>query len=103
MRDLLELLKEIKTSPGGVIRAHRKNFRITLKELSKATGIAESNLSLIENDKVEIGIKRATLVGAALGVDPAFIIFPSGYEPYKTEAEQVRKTARRLFLKKIAA
>jgi len=103
MNDLLELLKNQKASPGSVIRAHRRNFKITLKELSKATGIAESNLSLVENDKVEIGIKRATLIGAALGVDPAFIMFPNGYEPYKEEADKVKKVAKRIFQQKIVA
>ena len=104
MQDLLELLKDQKNTPGGVIRAHRTNFKITLKELSKATGIAESNLSLIENDKVEIGVKRATLIGAALGIDPAFIMFPNGYEPFKAEKERVQKAARKMFSgKKIVA
>jgi transcriptional regulator with XRE-family HTH domain len=100
MWDLLEVLENVKSTPGGVIRAHRKNFKITLRDLSKITGIAESNLSLIENDKVEIGSKRARLIAAALGIDPSFIMFPNGYEPYRKEVEKVRSVARRFLSSK---
>jgi transcriptional regulator with XRE-family HTH domain len=100
MRDLLEVLKDIKSTPGSVVRAHRTNFKITLKDLAKITGIAESNLSLIENDKVEMGVKRASLIAAALGIDPSFIMFPNGYEPYKKEVDKVRTVARRFLSSK---
>ena len=103
MKDLLEVLAKVKgpSTPGSVIRAHRRNWKITLKELSETTGIAESNLSLIENDKVEIGTRRAALIGAALGIDPAFILFPEGAETsYKKEVERVSKKASKLFAEK---
>ncbi|MEK6772933.1 MAG: helix-turn-helix transcriptional regulator [Bdellovibrionota bacterium] len=58
-------LKFPKTTPGKVIRAFRKNFNITQQELAEVTGIAETNLSAIENDKVEIGVKRAVQVASA--------------------------------------
>ena len=54
----------------SIIKTDRKQFQFMLKELSKATGIAELNLSLIENDPLEVGIRRATLIEAALGDDP---------------------------------
>lgn len=103
MKDLLEVIGKVKgpSTPGSVIRAHRRNWKITLKELGEMTGIAESNLSLIENDKVEIGIRRASLIGAALGIDPAFILFPKGTEgAFKKEVERVSKKASRLLAEK---
>ena len=103
MKNLLEVIGKIKgpSTSGSVIRAHRRNWKITLKELSEMTGIAESNLSLIENDKVEIGTRRASLIGAALGIDPAFILFPDGAEgALKKEVERVRKKASRLMTQK---
>jgi transcriptional regulator with XRE-family HTH domain len=69
-----------KGTPGKIIRAHRNRLGLTLKELEEATGIQESNLSAIENDRTEIGPERAYLIGAALGVDPEFILMPLGYE-----------------------
>lgn len=103
MKNLLEVIKKVKgpSTSGSVIRAHRRNWEITLKELSEMTGIAESNLSLIENDKVEIGTRRASLIGAALGIDPAFILFPEGAEgAFKKEIERVSKKAAKLLAEK---
>ena len=100
MKNLLEVIAKVKgpSTSGSVIHAHRRNWKITLKELSKMTGIAESNLSLIENDKVEIGVRRASLIGAALGIDPAFILFPEGAEgAFQKEVERVRKAASKVF------
>ncbi len=97
-KDFFDDLKHVRTSPGGIIRAFRTNFKITLKELSEATGLAESNLSLIENDKVEVGVKRASLIATALGVDPSSILFPFGYKsPYQKKIEEVKKMAIRIF------
>lgn len=98
-KDLMDFLPKDSTA-GSIIRAFRKNFRVTLKELSKLTGIPESNLSAIENDKLEIGVKRATLIGAALGIAPESLLFPNGKSQYEKEAERVRKAAEKLFAAK---
>ena len=103
MKNLLEVINKVKapSTSGSVIRAHRRNWKITLKELNEMTGIAESNLSLIENDKVEIGTRRASLLGAALGIDPALILFPEGAEgAFKKEIDRVRKKSSRLLAEK---
>ena len=103
MKDLLEVMKRVKgpSTSGSVIRAHRRNWKITLKELSEITGIAESNLSLIENDKVEIGTRRASLIGAGLGIDPAFILFPEGtLGAFKKEIDRVSRKSSRLLAEK---
>lgn len=100
MRDFFSLKLQAAT-PGQVILAFRKNFSITQKELSEVTGIAESNLSAIEQDKVELGAKRAALIAAAFGVEPGIILFPKGFEgSYASELEAIRKAASKLFAKK---
>ena len=94
-------LKLINTTPGGVIKAFRRNFQITQQELAVVTGIAETNLSAIENDKIEIGIKRAVLIAAALGIDPASILFPHGYEAsYGKDVRAVQVASAKLMAKK---
>ncbi|MGK5084837.1 helix-turn-helix transcriptional regulator [Bdellovibrionota bacterium FG-1] len=103
MKNLLEVISQVKapSTSGSVIRAHRRNWKITLKELGEMTEIAESNLSLIENDKVEIGTRRASLIGAALGIDPAFILFPEGAAgTFKKEVARVSKKASKLLAEK---
>ena len=94
-------LKQVKTTPGGVIKAFRKNFQITQQELAKVTGIAETNLSAIESNKVEIGVKRAVLIATAFGIDPAIILFPNGYESsYSKDIKAVQQAAEKMMSKK---
>ena len=95
-QELLDFLPKDSTA-GSIIRAFRKKFKVTLKELSKLTGIPESNLSTIENGRLEIGVKRATLIGAALGISPESLLFPNGKSQYEKEAKRVRQAASRLF------
>lgn len=99
-KDFFDLKTELATS-GEVIRAFRTNFHITQKELAQVTGIAETNLSAIENNKIELGVKRAVLIGVALGLDPAFILFPNGGENlYKDEVKLVKKASAKLLANK---
>ena len=94
-------LKLEKATSGEIIKAFRKNFQITQKELAEVTGIAETNLSAIENNKIEIGVKRAVLIGAALGLDPSFILFPEGGETmYHDEVKSAKKASLKMLAKK---
>jgi transcriptional regulator with XRE-family HTH domain len=91
-----------KSSPGQIIRAHRKNFGITLKELEEVTGIAESNLSAIETGNTVLGPERAHIIGAALGLDPEIILFPEGFKgEFQKKLETVRANAKRVLFKKL--
>ena len=84
-----------------MIKAFRKNFNITQEELATVTGIAETNLSAIENDKIEIGVKRAVLIAAALGINPSGLLFPSGYETsYKKDVKAVQAASAKMMAKK---
>ncbi len=99
LKDLADFLPPDSTA-GRSIRAFRNNFNVTLKELHGLTGIPESNLSAIENDKLEIGVKRATLIGAALGISPHSLLFPNGKSQYEKQAIRIRKAAGRLLTTK---
>jgi transcriptional regulator with XRE-family HTH domain len=48
----------------------------TQSELAARCGINPTNISLLENRKVEIGKKRAELLARVFGVHPAIIMFP---------------------------
>ena len=94
-------LKLIEITPGKVIKAFRKNFSITQQELAKVTGIAETNLSAIENDRLEIGVKRAVLIAAALGISPSGLLFPHGYETsYQKDVKADQAASAKLMAKK---
>ena len=98
-RDFFEVSK-VNSTAGSIIKAFRKNFKVTLKELSKLTGIPESNLSAIENERIDIGIRRATLISAAFGISPESLLFPNGKGQYEKEAVRVRKAASKLIAAK---
>lgn len=61
---------------GEVIRMLRDLKGWTQAELAKRSGITSTNISLLENERVEIGKKRAEQLAKAFGVHPAIIMFP---------------------------
>ncbi len=54
----------------------------TQAELARRSGASSTNISLLENARVEIGKKRAEQIAKALGVHPAIIMFPE-YEGFE--------------------
>jgi transcriptional regulator with XRE-family HTH domain len=94
-------LPQVKATPGRIVRAFRTNFGLTLKELEQITGISYTNLSAIEHDRVDVGVRRAVLLAAAFGIEPQQILFPQGYvRPEHRDAQRVRTRAKRLIEKK---
>ncbi len=76
-----------KVSTGEVIRMLRELKAWTQADLAERSGINATNLSLLENDKVEIGKKRAEQLARAFDVHPAIIMFP------EYEAKEIGKAA----------
>ncbi|MBK8574331.1 MAG: helix-turn-helix transcriptional regulator [Elusimicrobia bacterium] len=68
-------------SSGTVIRTLRELKGWTQEELSRRCGISATNLSMLENDRVDIGKKRAELIAKAFAIHPAIIMFPE-YEAF---------------------
>lgn len=66
----------VQLTTGEVIRMLRDLKGWTQKELAKRSRISETNLSLLENSKIEIGKKRAEQLAKAFNVHPAIIMFP---------------------------
>ena len=101
--EFLEMLEDFfpeEVTPGEIIRAKRTNYGITLEEVEKATGISQSNLSLYENDKKNLGYVQATKIGLAIGLHPMTILFPNGIEQDE-RFKEVSKRSKQLLNKKI--
>ena len=79
--------RHAKLTSGQVIQMLRELKGWTQKELAGRSGIAITNLSLLENDKVDIGKRRAEHLAKAFGVHPAIIMFP------EYEAAEIRAAA----------
>ncbi|MCL4491191.1 MAG: helix-turn-helix domain-containing protein [Nitrospirae bacterium] len=72
---------------GEVIRMLRELKGWTQAELARRCGITSTNISLLENEKVEIGKKRAEQLAKAFGIHPAIIMFP------EYEGNEIKKVA----------
>ena len=85
--DFIPATPYVKLSSGDVIRMLRELKGWTQRELGERSGVTETNLSLLENNKIEIGKRRAEQLAKAFSVHPAIIMFP------EYEAEAIRKAA----------
>ena len=74
-------------SSGEVIRMLRELKGWTQAELARRCGISATNLSLLENDRVEIGKRRAEQLAKASDIHPAIIMFP------EYEAKEIHRAA----------
>jgi transcriptional regulator with XRE-family HTH domain len=68
--------KSVTPTPGEMLRTLRELQEMTQAELARATGIAQSNISALENGRKHIGRERAVTLARALKVHPAVILFP---------------------------
>jgi transcriptional regulator with XRE-family HTH domain len=68
--------RHVSLSSGDVIRNLRELKQWTQRELAERSGLTISNISLLENDKVEIGKRRAESLAKAFEVHSALITFP---------------------------
>ena len=72
---------------GEVIKMLRELKGWTQEELAKYCSINAKNISMLENNKLEIGKKRAEQLAKAFNVHPAIIMFP------EYESEEIEKAA----------
>jgi len=61
---------------GEVVRMLRELKGWTQEDLAKSSGINAKNISMLENNRLDIGKKRALQLATAFGVHPAIIMFP---------------------------
>jgi len=61
---------------GEVIRMLRELKGWTQVELAERSGVSSTNISALENNRVEIGKRRAEQLAGAFNVHPAIIMFP---------------------------
>lgn len=86
-KDFLPARKHAALTTGEVIRMLRELKGWTQEELEHHSGINAKNISLLENDRVEIGKKRTEQLARAFKVHPSIIMFP------EYEAELIRSAA----------
>ena len=68
--------KRIDVSVGESVRIIRELQEMSQNELATATGIPQSTISAIENDRVNLGVERAKQLARVLRCHPAVLVFP---------------------------
>ncbi len=68
--------KTIEVTPGESVRIIRELQELSQTGLSALTGIPQSTISAIENDRVNLGVERAKVLARALECHPAVLVFP---------------------------
>lgn len=76
MSDFRKAKKSIEVSPGESVRILRELQELSQNELAELSGIPQSTISAIENDRVRLGIERSKVLARALKCHPAVLVFP---------------------------
>ncbi len=76
MKEYSKAAKRIDVSVGESVKIIRQMQELSQNELSRMTGIPQSTISAIENDRVQLGVERAKVLVRALNCHPAVLVFP---------------------------
>lgn len=78
-KDYRRARKTIDVSVGESIRIIRELQELSQNQLAELSGIPQSTISALENDRVRLGVERAKALARALRCHPAVLVFP-GWE-----------------------
>jgi transcriptional regulator with XRE-family HTH domain len=76
MSEFRKAKKTIEVTPGESVRILRELQELSQNELAERTGIPQSTISAIENDRISLGVERAKVLARSLGCHPAVLVFP---------------------------
>jgi len=77
LEDSVELDLGVERSPGDTIRILREIAELSQKDLERLTGIPQTTISAIENNRQNLGVERTKTFAKAFNVHPAVILFPN--------------------------
>ncbi len=76
MKEYRPAKKRVDVSVGESVRIVRELQELSQNQLAGLTGIPQSTISAIENDRVRLGVERAKILARALKCHPAVLVFP---------------------------
>jgi transcriptional regulator with XRE-family HTH domain len=76
MKDFKKAKKTVDVTVGESVRIIRELQEMSQNDLAEVTGIPQSTISAIENDRVKLGVERAKIIAIALRCHPAVLVFP---------------------------
>ncbi len=84
-KDYRRSRKRVDVSVGESVRIIRELQELSQNSLAELTGIPQSTISAIENNRVKLGIERAKVLARALKCHPSVLVFP-GWDIEKESA-----------------
>lgn len=76
MNDYRLAKRNVDVSVGESVKILRELQELSQNELARVSGIPQSTISAIENDRVQLGVERAKVLARALHCHPAVLVFP---------------------------
>ena len=76
MKNYRKAKKQTEVTVGESVKILREFQELSQNELADITGIPQSTISAIENDRVQLGVERAKVLARALKCHPAVLVFP---------------------------
>lgn len=76
MKNSRKAQKTVKVSVGESVGMLRELQALSQNELAHLTGIPQSTISAIENDRVGLGVERAEMLASALKCHSEVLVFP---------------------------
>jgi len=76
MKDFRPAKRHINVSIGESVRILRELQELSQNDLAELSGVPQSTISAIENDRVGLGVERTKTLARALKCHPAVILFP---------------------------
>ena len=76
LKDFRPAKRHLEVSTGESVRILRELQELSQNELAELSGIPQSTISAIENDRVRLGVERAKVLARALKCHPAVLVIP---------------------------
>ncbi len=76
MKDFRPAKRRVEVTVGESVRVLRELQELSQNDLAALTGIPQSTISAIENDRVRLGVERAKVLARALRCHPGVLVFP---------------------------
>lgn len=76
MSEFRKAKRTVDVTIGESVKILRELQELSQNELAELTGIPQSTISAIENDRVRLGVERSKVLARALSCHPAVLVFP---------------------------
>lgn len=96
MRKVLHDILDQDLTPGEVLRGARVEAGISQEEMEEITGVRRSNVSALENGRLQMTSHYAEIFAAALGLHPADLLYPNRKVIKSEEILEIEKRAKKV-------